>query len=82
MKSPDDSPGANGRSKVDTYVLKQSAWAREVAAYVKAQGDALRDFQPGTGATTVQIKEGREKYMQWLQEHARDVSTSLSVNHL
>lgn len=73
LRSPDDTPTANGRSKVDTYVMKQAAWAKEVAAYTQAQGQALRDSNPPTGATSAQIKEAREKYMQWLQEHARDV---------
>ena len=77
LKSPDDAPGSNNRTKVDTYVMKQSAWAAEVSRYSEAQGQALRDSQAGmssSGASTSQIKEAREKYMQWLQEHARDVS--------
>jgi hypothetical protein len=75
----DDTPGANGRSKVDTYVIKQSAWAKEVAAYAQAQGQAQRDNNPPAGATTAQIKEAREKYTQWLQEHARDVSFRVNI---
>lgn len=76
LRSPDDTPGSVGKTKVDTYVSKQAIWAKQVEIYSQAQGDALRNCQPPPGATAAQIKEAREKYMQWLQEHARDVSNS------
>jgi hypothetical protein len=74
LTSPDDSPGANGRSKLETYVLKQEFWSKEVEKYSKAQNEALLSVKPPQGATTKQIKEARELYLQWLQEHGRDVS--------
>ncbi|KAK0758399.1 LOW QUALITY PROTEIN: hypothetical protein N5P37_008797 [Trichoderma harzianum] len=70
--SPDDTPGSNGKSKVDTYVQKQSMWAKEVAAYAQAQAQAMERSQPPPGATTAQVREAKEKYMQWIQEHARE----------
>lgn len=75
LTSPDDTPGSNGRSKVDTYVMKQSVWATEVANYAKAQAQALQDRQPPAGATTAQIRDAKERYMQWIQEHARQVGS-------
>jgi len=72
LTSADDTPGGAGRTKVDTYVLKQAAWAKEVAAYQHAQAQALERQAPPPGATTAQIKASQEKYNQWLQEHARD----------
>ena len=74
LKSADDSPGANGRSKLETYVQKQELWSKEVEKYTKAQHDALATVKPPQGATTKQIKEARELYLQWIQEHGRDVS--------
>jgi len=44
LTSADDTPGSNGKSKVDTYVQKQSAWAREVQAYASAQAQASMFF--------------------------------------
>jgi hypothetical protein len=73
LKSADDSPGANGRSKLATYVMKQEAWSKTVEAYTSAQNNALANNKPPAGATTSQVKEARELYMQWIQEHGRDV---------
>jgi hypothetical protein len=73
LKSADDSPGAMGRSKLSTYVEKQSSWAKVVEAYSHAQNQQLAAIKPAPGATTQQVKEAREEYMQWIQEHGRDV---------
>ncbi|KAK8065032.1 hypothetical protein PG997_011779 [Apiospora hydei] len=73
LKSPDDSPGANGRSKLETYVMKQELWSREVEKYTRAQNDALATVKPAPGASPKAVKEARELYMQWVQEHGRDV---------
>lgn len=75
LKSPDDSPGANGRSKLETYVLKQELWSKEVEKYSSAQNETLTSVKPPPGATTKQIKEAREMYLQWIQEHGRDVKS-------
>jgi hypothetical protein len=82
LTSADDTPSGAGRSKVDTYVLKQSAWAKEVAAYSQAQAQALERLAPAPGATTAQIKAAQEKYMQWLQEHARDHKNSIQTKYM
>jgi hypothetical protein len=74
LKSADDSPNADGRSKLGTYVLKQESWSKAVEAYTAAQDRALASVKPPTGATRDQIKEARELYLQWIQEHGRDVS--------
>ena len=74
LKSADDSPNADGRSKLGTYVLKQEAWSKAVEAYTAAQNGALASVKPPTGATKDQVKEARELYLQWIQEHGRDVS--------
>jgi hypothetical protein len=76
LKSADDSPGANGRSKLATYVMKQEAWSKTVETYTSAQNTALANYKPPSGATTAQVKEARELYMQWIQEHGRDVRFS------
>jgi hypothetical protein len=78
LKSPDDAPDANGRSKLATYVKKQEAWSKTVEAYSAAQDKALQTFKPSiaegnTKPSTEDIKKAREQYMQWLQEHGRDV---------
>jgi len=79
LKSADDSPNAEGRSKLGTYVLKQESWSKAVEAYTAAQDRALASVKPPTGATRDQVKEARELYLQWIQEHGRDVSlTSVS----
>ncbi|RYP47692.1 hypothetical protein DL768_006282 [Monosporascus sp. mg162] len=36
---PDDAPGANRRTKVGTYAMKQSAWAKEMAQYTNPNKD-------------------------------------------
>lgn len=77
LKSADDTPGANGRSKLATYVQKQEEWSKTVEAYTAAQDRALAAVKPPPGATIAQVKEAREQYMQWIQEHARDVSFPL-----
>ncbi|KAK3365596.1 hypothetical protein B0T24DRAFT_710717 [Lasiosphaeria ovina] len=82
LTSPDDTPSGAGRTKVDTYVLKQSAWAKEVAAYQHAQAQALERLAPAPGATTAQIKAAQEKYMQWLQEHARDYKNNIQTKYM
>ncbi|KAK3370914.1 hypothetical protein B0T24DRAFT_721162 [Lasiosphaeria ovina] len=82
LKSGDDSPGSAGKSKVETYVAKQSAWAKEVAAYDHAQGQALKDSAPPQGSSTAQIKESREKYMQWLQENARVYKNNIQARYM
>lgn len=63
LKSPDEAPGGNERTKVDTYVLKQSLWAHEVSAYAQAQAQAIKDSTAAAGATEEVIKEAREKYI-------------------
>ncbi|KAG7294644.1 hypothetical protein NEMBOFW57_004721 [Staphylotrichum longicolle] len=82
LTSPDDTPSGAGRTKVDTYVLKQSAWAREVAAYQHAQAQALERLAPAPGSTTAQMKAAQEKYMQWLQEHARDYKNNIQTKYM
>ncbi|KAF4339605.1 hypothetical protein FBEOM_6481 [Fusarium beomiforme] len=83
LTSPDDTPAGAGRTKVDTYVLKQSAWAVEVARYQQAQAEALRTFAPPPGATTTaQIKAAQEKYLQWLQEHAREFKNTIQTKYM
>jgi hypothetical protein len=82
LNSADDTPSGAGRSKTDTYVLKQAAWAKEVAAYQHAQAQALERLAPAPGATTAQIKASQEKYMQWLQEHARDHKNSIQTKYM
>lgn len=74
LKSADDSPNADGRSKLGTYVLKQESWSKAVEAYTSAQDRALASVKPPPGATRDQVKEARELYLQWIQEHGRDVS--------
>ncbi|OTA07299.1 hypothetical protein A9Z42_0081940 [Trichoderma parareesei] len=82
LTSPDDTPGGNGKSKVDTYVQKQSVWAREVAAYAQAQAQAMERSQPPPGATTAQVREAKEKYMQWIQEHAREFKNNIQTKYM
>ncbi|KZL68026.1 hypothetical protein CI238_13054 [Colletotrichum incanum] len=82
LTSPDDTPSGNGRTKVDTYVMKQSAWAKEVAAYQHAQAQALERLAPPPGATTAQIKASQEKYMQWIQEHAREFKNTIQTKYM
>jgi hypothetical protein len=74
LKSADDAPGANGRSKLQTYVDKQEKWSHAVEAYSAAQDRAVATFKPPPNPTKEQIKEAKEAYIQWLQEHGRDVS--------
>ncbi|KAG7042833.1 hypothetical protein JMJ78_0006340 [Colletotrichum scovillei] len=81
LTSPDDTPTGAGRTKVDTYVQKQSAWAEQVAAYSHAQSAALRELS-GPGATPSQQKEAREKYMQWLQENARNFKNNIQTKYM
>lgn len=82
LTSPDDTIKGAGRTKVETYVLKQTAWAEQVALYAKAQAQAIKDFQPPQGATTAQIRDAKERYMEWVQENARNVSpeTLFAIN--
>ncbi|KAL6798483.1 hypothetical protein J3E68DRAFT_449402 [Trichoderma sp. SZMC 28012] len=82
LTSPDDTPGGNGKSKVDTYVQKQSMWAKEVAAYAQAQAQAMERSQPPPGATTAQVREAKEKYMQWIQEHAREFKNNIQTKYM
>ncbi|KAJ3938457.1 uncharacterized protein N0V96_011712 [Colletotrichum fioriniae] len=82
LTSPDDTPNGNGRTKVDTYVMKQSAWAKEVAAYQQAQAQALERLSPAPGATTAQIKAAQDKYMQWIQEHAREFKNTIQTKYM
>jgi hypothetical protein len=82
LTSPDDTPSGSGRTKVDTYVLKQAAWAKEVAAYQHAQAQALERLAPPAGATTAQIKASQEKYMQWIQEHAREFKNTIQTKYM
>ncbi|KAI0453605.1 hypothetical protein F5B21DRAFT_525595 [Xylaria acuta] len=72
LASPDDSPGGNIKSKVDTQVQKQTVWAKEVAAYDHTEAQALERRQPPPGTTTAQVQESKEKYMQWIEEHSRE----------
>ncbi|KXH50060.1 hypothetical protein CSIM01_07318 [Colletotrichum simmondsii] len=81
LTSPDDTPTGAGRTKVDTYVQKQSAWAEQVAAYSHAQSAALRELS-GPGASPSQQKEAREKYMQWLQENARNFKNNIQTKYM
>ncbi|KAL2880862.1 hypothetical protein SGCOL_003889 [Colletotrichum sp. CLE4] len=81
LTSPDDTPTGAGKTKVDTYVQKQSAWAEQVAAYAHAQSAALKDFSV-PGASPSQQKEAREKYMQWLQEHARNFKNNIQTKYM
>jgi len=71
LRSPNDPPGANGRSKMETYVIKQEAWSREVEKYSRAQNEALesRKLPQGAAMSVASIKQQREQYLQWLQEH-------------
>ncbi|KAM0438111.1 hypothetical protein ACHAQK_006842 [Fusarium lateritium] len=82
LTSPDDTPSGSGRTKVETYVLKQSAWAKEVAEYQRAQAQALERLAPPAGATTAQIKASQEKYMQWIQEHAREFKNTIQTKYM
>ncbi|VTT61516.1 unnamed protein product [Fusarium fujikuroi] len=82
LTSPDDTPSGNGRTKVETYVMKQSAWAKEVAEYQRAQAQALERLAPPAGATTAQIKASQEKYMQWIQEHAREFKNTIQTKYM
>ncbi|KAF5716168.1 hypothetical protein FMUND_6511 [Fusarium mundagurra] len=82
LTSPDDTPSGNGRTKVETYVMKQSAWAKEVAEYQRAQAEALRTLAPPAGATTAQVKASQEKYMQWIQEHAREFKNTIQTKYM
>ncbi|KAF5963922.1 hypothetical protein FBULB1_13082 [Fusarium bulbicola] len=82
LTSPDDTPSGNGRTKVETYVMKQSAWAKEVAEYQRAQAEALRTLAPPAGATTAQVKASQEKYLQWIQEHARDFKNTIQTKYM
>jgi hypothetical protein len=79
LKSADDTAGAEGRSKLGTYVLKQEAWSKAVESYNVAQNGALASNKPPTGASKEQVKEARELYMQWIQKHGRDVSITTSL---
>uniref|UniRef100_A0A0D2Y3C3 Uncharacterized protein n=1 Tax=Fusarium oxysporum (strain Fo5176) TaxID=660025 RepID=A0A0D2Y3C3_FUSOF len=82
LTSADDTPSGAGRTKVDTYVLKQAAWAKEVVEYQKAQAQALSSFAPPAGATTAQIKASQEKYLQWIQEHAREFKNTIQTKYM
>ena len=74
LMSPDDSPKGKDKSKVDTYVEKQAAWAKEVSEYARAQAKALEKSQLPPNATVSQVRDAKEECMQWIQEHARGVS--------
>ncbi|KAM0482234.1 hypothetical protein ACHAP7_004464 [Fusarium lateritium] len=52
LTSQDDISSVNGRSKVETYAIEQSVWAKEVAEYQRAQAHALERLAPPAGATT------------------------------
>lgn len=80
--SKDDTESGAGKTKVDTYVVKQAAWAKEVAAYTQAQAQALERFSPPAGATTAQIKQAQEKYLQWIQEHAQNFKSSIQSKYM
>lgn len=79
LKSPDEAQGANGRSKLETYVMKQEIWSKQVENYTRAQNEYLATVKPGPSANPKQIKEARELYMQWIQEHGRDLSGARSL---
>lgn len=82
LTSADDTPSGAGRTKVDTDVLKQGLWAKDVAAYQHAQAQALERLAPPPGATTAQVKASQEKYMQWIQEHARDFKNTIQTKYM
>ena len=75
LKSPDDAPGANGKSKLQTYVEKQALWSEAVEKYSAAQDRALTSFKPTGPGAKENVKESRELFMQWIQEHGRDVGS-------
>ena len=77
LKSVDDTPGANSRSKLATYILKQESWSKAVKEYSEAQDSAITAVKPGPTATTGEVKAAREAYMQWIQEYGRDVGFAL-----
>ncbi|KAL4403651.1 hypothetical protein CABS03_14911 [Colletotrichum abscissum] len=82
LTSSDDTPSGNGRTKVETYVMKQSAWAKEVAEYQRAQAETLRGLTPPAGATTAQVKASQEKYNEWIQEHAREYKNTIQTKYM
>ncbi|KAF2745726.1 hypothetical protein M011DRAFT_504598 [Sporormia fimetaria CBS 119925] len=82
LKSADDAPGSEGRSKLGTYVLKQSVWAQAVADYNKAQNDALAANKPPAHATKEQVKESREMFMRWIQEQGRDYKNTIQAKYM
>ncbi|EHK96225.1 hypothetical protein M7I_8079 [Glarea lozoyensis 74030] len=82
LKSPDDSVGANGRSKLQTYVEKQEKWSKEVEKYSAAQHDFIQSNKPLQGAIKEDIKESKAAYMQWLQEHGRDYKNSIQAKYM
>jgi hypothetical protein len=81
LKSADDSVGANGRSKLQTYVEKQERWSKEVEKYSAAQHNFIQNNKPPPGAVEKHIKEAKEAYMQWLQENGRDVSDFMTFHN-
>ncbi|MCJ1240206.1 hypothetical protein MMC14_008206 [Varicellaria rhodocarpa] len=82
LKSVDDTPGANSRSKLATYILKQESWSKAVKEYSEAQDSAITAVKPGPTATTGEVKAAREAYMQWIQEYGRDFKHAVQAKYM
>lgn len=82
LKSVDDTPGGNGRSKLTTYVQKQEAWSKTVESYSAAQDRAITAVKPGANAPSKEVDAARAAYLQWIQEHGRDVSSLIPAEIL
>ncbi|KAM0417030.1 hypothetical protein ACHAPT_012996 [Fusarium lateritium] len=82
LKSPDDTAGADGRSKLATYVAKQALWSEAVQRYSFEQNEHLKSVKPPPGATKEQVKEARELHLQWIQEHGRDFKHAIQARYM
>ncbi|KAJ5623003.1 hypothetical protein N7490_011608 [Penicillium lividum] len=76
LKSPDDMDQT--RSKVSIYVAKQAAWNEAVEQYAKAQERQLDIVHKETPS----LDEQRQKYLEWVQAHARDYRAAIQARYM
>lgn len=76
LKSPDEMDQT--RSKVSIYVAKQAAWNESVEQYSMAQERQLNIVKQ----ETPRVEEQRQKYLEWVQAHARDYKAAIQARYM
>ncbi|KAL3459170.1 hypothetical protein BJX64DRAFT_291423 [Aspergillus heterothallicus] len=76
LKSPDETD--QSRSKISTYVQKQESWNKAVEQYAVAQERQLSIVKQETPVAA----EQRQKYLEWVQAHARDYKASIQARYM